>query len=208
MEHISEILIDTACLAAKKIIRAKQFDNITRKIAVMLYDSRKSEYLQIPENAKSEIRFRRYDGVLITAEGIIADNTVTIILTGDMLAAAGRAKADVRIINGEEILSGASFIVDVEPTATGNKSGGATFDSINVKKISESEFAKEIKSSNTVYYVVDSKGTVTQYLGDVKLSGGESAPSSAALVCAAGGIAAVGVAENTSSDIGDITIGG
>lgn len=65
----------------------------------------------------------------------------------------------------------------------------------------------ETHDSKTLYFVSDD-GKVEMYLGDVKLSGGESAPSSAALVCAAGGIAAVGVAENTSSDIGDITIGG
>lgn len=67
--------------------------------------------------------------------------------------------------------------------------------------------ALETHDSKTLYFV-SNDGKVEMYLGDVKLSGGESAPSSAALVCAAGGIAMVGVAENTSSDIGDITIGG
>ena len=67
--------------------------------------------------------------------------------------------------------------------------------------------ALETHDSKTLYFV-SNDGKVEMYLGDVKLSGGDSAPSSVALVCAAGGIAMVGVAENTSSDIGDITIGG
>lgn len=199
--YTEEITLDLACRGNIVTVKAKQNDNIARLIDVTLFDSRDGSYWYQP-NGTAEIRVQRPDGVLVTAECIKMHlgnegEEVThygVYLTSDMLAAAGRARADIRVMQETgkegaqktEIIS-AGFVLEVIPSAHGFIGSGYVSDTVNIKKITASEYAKIPHNTNTLYIVTDQDGAVKQYLGDVEISGSGggsgNAPSEAVVYC-------------------------
>lgn len=179
--YTEEITLDVACREYTAIVKAKQFDNIVRTLDVTLYDSRDGRYWYETEGT-AEIRVQRPDGVLVTAECIKMHlDGVThygVYLTDEMLAAAGRARADIRVMKetGKEGAQktetiSAGFIIEVLPTARGSKPAGYVSDTVNIKKLTADKYAEIPHSTNTLYIVTEQNGAVRQYLGDTEISG-------------------------------------
>lgn len=199
--YTEEITLDLACRENAVVVRAKQNDNITRMIDVTLFDSRDGSYWYQP-NGTAEIRVQRPDGVLVTAECLkmhLGDEGEEVThygayLTSDMLAAAGRARADIRVMRetGKEgaqktEMISAGFVLEVIPSARGLIGSGYVSDTVNIKKLTAAEYAKIPHSTNTLYIVTEQDGSVKQYLGDVEISGNSggngNAPSEAVVYC-------------------------
>ena len=195
--YTEEIMLDLACKESIVTVRAKQNDNITRVIDVTLIDSRDGKYWYDPEST-AELRVQRPDGVLVTAECIrihMGDEGEEVThygvnLTSDMLAVAGRCRADIRLMREygkegaqkTEILS-AGFILEVIPSAHGCIGGGYVSDTVNMQKLTADEYSSITHSTNTIYVVVESDGKVSMYLGDTAISssGGGYTPQETAV---------------------------
>lgn len=72
----------------------------------------------------------------------------------------------------------------------------AMLDGLSFQKISQEDFdALTTKDANTIYYVYDDQGNITQYLGDAKMSTGTAATNAALSASGITGIAAVATNE-------------
>lgn len=187
--YSTEITLDLSCEESVVIIKAKQFDNTIRTLDVTLFDSRDGRYWYDLDST-AEIRVQRPDGALVTAQCMRAqyNDEVThygVYLTDEMLEVSGRARADIRVIRGEEHKTiSAGFVIEVLPSAHGSKPTGYISDTVNIKKITESEYTSITHNTNTLYIVTSEDGAVHQYLGDIEISGsgGGSAPQEAAII--------------------------
>lgn len=119
MEYIQEITLDLNSKAAPPIIYTKQGDADTRVLEIHLMEDG-NEY-QPPADAFAVFRMRKPDGTTIGA-GVddttitsVNNNIVTVRLSEQALAAAGRGLADILLYNGDQYLSTASFILVIQP---------------------------------------------------------------------------------------------
>lgn len=146
-----------------KIYTAKQQENLVTHIPCEL---------SVNDTAIIEMRLRRPDGALIVANASLDG----IDLTTEMLYAPGKAVGEFRASENEKIIATENFIVEISPMPVGSKPSGVISTMANICLIDKSEFDKiSDKSTNTLYYVTEIKGnkkTVTQYLGEIQLSGG------------------------------------
>lgn len=146
-----------------KTYTAKQQENLVTHITCDL---------SVSDTATIEMRLRRPDGALIVADASLDG----IDLTTEMLYAPGKAVGEFRATQGEKIIATENFIVEISPMPVGSQPSGVISKTANICLIDKAEYDKiSEKSTNTLYYVTEIKGgkkTVTQYLGDIKLSGG------------------------------------
>lgn len=116
MEYTQEITLDLNSNTAPPVIYTKQGDVDTRVLEIHLMENG-NEY-QPPVGANAVFRMRKPDGTVV-ADYVIASvgsNIVTVRLSEQALAAAGRGLADI-LLYGEnsQYLSTASFILVIQP---------------------------------------------------------------------------------------------
>ena len=100
------------------VIIAKQADDLSRVINVTMLH--KKSQIIVPQTATAFFRAKKPDGYGIYNYGVIeSDGTVTITLTAQTLAVVGLVKADITILENGEILSIATFLIDVRGVPTG-----------------------------------------------------------------------------------------
>ena len=156
MEYKDTLALDLAMQQPLRVIRAKQYDNDTRKITASFKDSRNNTPLTIPTGARAELRVERRDGVLIIIQGEISGNSVTATLSSEALACEGRAWCDFRVSKGDEVLAASGFVMDVQPLAKGRASSGYESDTINIRRLKYEDYqALPEKSPNTIYVTYD-----------------------------------------------------
>ena len=112
MEFISDIILEVNSNTAYTVVGAKQGDNDTRIVRAHLVQNG-SPYA-IESGAKATFRFRKPDGKAVINDAVIENNVqgiVTIGLTTQALAVAGRGYADIVLTKNREILSTVSFII-------------------------------------------------------------------------------------------------
>lgn len=146
MVYQQEITLELNSNTAYVTVGAKQGDSYTREIIVHI-TADGIEWV-IPSNATAQYRVRKPDGNAIWDIATIdrTTNTVIVSLTGQTLASAGRAYADVVLYNGSgsnaEILSTVSFIIIIMASPD-----------INEEIVSSSEFGyiqEVVNDANTV----------------------------------------------------------
>lgn len=113
MTYTQEITLDLNANSAPPIVYAKQSDTESRQILVH-FTQDDAEYL-VNKNNSVALRVRKPDGKQIMDYAVINDDgTVTVTLTQQCLAAAGRAYADLAEFNSEgKILSTVPFILNI-----------------------------------------------------------------------------------------------
>lgn len=112
MEYIKKIALDLNAASPATVIKAKQGDNSTRFINIVLT----RDHVPVSPEEGSEVMFRleKSDGTAVLNRAVIEDDgTVTAELTGQCTAVAGKAKADVSILYDGRVISSASFFVEV-----------------------------------------------------------------------------------------------
>ena len=124
-------------------VSAKQFDKQTRQISVALLNNG-VEY-QIPNDALLFVNVKKPDGKYVFNACELKNNHVIISMTNEMLSAAGTAIADVEIRSkdGSQILSSASFTIEIERSMRNDEAieSSNQFTALDneLKKIDESE---------------------------------------------------------------------
>lgn len=113
MTYTQEITLDLNANSAPPIVYAKQTDTESRQLLVH-FTQDDAEYL-VNHNNSVALRIQKPDGKQIMNYAIINnDGTVTVTLTQQCLAVAGRAYADLAEFNSQgQILSTAPFVLNV-----------------------------------------------------------------------------------------------
>lgn len=175
MEYIKEIQLDVSCRAPAPIINGKQLDNGTRTIKATFVNTETSTNISFAGTETFELRVRRPDGVLIVSDDVtLTNNKVNVTLSDNMLAVPGRARADIRAKDGDDVLTGGSFFIDVQPLAEGDSSSGISGDVTNTRMLTRAQFNELPETeANTLYFVNEStypdEGVYSVYLGSVRI---------------------------------------
>ena len=181
----SYIKLDVSCELPVEVVKAKQLDNGSRYINIILVDENGTS-LTLDSSATAEFRVRRPDGVLITdTEHTIihaesSPSQIWVVLTDAMLEVPGRALADIRLIKdessdlGDIVLSGGSFFIDIYETPTGRDFTGYSGTNAPSAIMTRAQYDATTPSGSTVYLVVETNGDVNQYLGSTPVSSSES----------------------------------
>lgn len=94
-------------------ITAKCGDRNSRFLEITFLSSR-NEKLSLPDGAVPRIRCTKPDGTYVLNDGFVYNGKAYVELTEQVLAAAGRAEADVAVYKDDALLSSANFYINVE----------------------------------------------------------------------------------------------
>lgn len=113
MTYTQEITLDLNANSAASVVYAKQSDTESRQLLVH-FTQDDNEYT-IDHNNSVALRIRKPDGnQILDYASINYDGTVTVTLTQQCLAVAGRAYADlVEFSSSGQVLSTAAFIINI-----------------------------------------------------------------------------------------------
>lgn len=85
-----------------------QNDNNTNVFNIDLYDG--MVLYGISNDYSVEVAILKADGTFVVVDGVVAESTVSVTLTAQALAFAGQAKAEVRILQGENVMTSTQFL--------------------------------------------------------------------------------------------------
>jgi len=118
MQHTQELKLDVAGSNKYSCVWAKQGDDASRYLKITVTEG--GEALVLPTTATATFRALKPDGKSIYNPATInEDGTVTVELTAQTLAVAGRVMADVSIEDSGAVLSAVSFFIDCQPAPLG-----------------------------------------------------------------------------------------
>lgn len=115
--HIDELTLDLSAIPGKRsdlTVFAKQEDN-TRRVLITLQDNR--EDYEIPAGVSLLLRALKPDGHFVLADIPYEGNQIYLTFPREMLTCAGCVRAEICLTAGDEILTSATFYVEVIPTA-------------------------------------------------------------------------------------------
>ena len=113
MEFLQELSLELNSNSAYSTIGAKQGDNNSRVVVIHVTENGINYNLREHNVTAAYFRLRKPDGKAIINTANISEDgeTVSIVLTAQALAVAGRGYADVTLMAGSQILSTISFIL-------------------------------------------------------------------------------------------------
>jgi len=113
MEYVQELSLELNSNTAYSTIGAKQGDNNSRVVKIHVTENGVDYNLRDHNVTAAYFRLRKPDGKAVINTGTISDDgeTVSIVLTSQALAVAGRGYADVTLMSGSQILSTISFVL-------------------------------------------------------------------------------------------------
>ena len=133
VSYTQEITLDINTNTAYQVVSAKQGDTGSRWVLIHLTKNNIPYSATVGNNA--QFRCRKPDGHAVINPAIINnDGTITVELTAQTLAVAGRAYADVVESDGEgNVLSSVSFILLImaAPNVAGNATSSDEFQKLN-----------------------------------------------------------------------------
>ena len=97
------------------VIHVRQYDGGSRTLSFQLYGG--GLPWEVPEGATVTIDGTKADGKGFSYIATASGSTVTVTVTQQMTAAAGRAACQLTVTKGEKVLGSASLILDVEGAA-------------------------------------------------------------------------------------------
>lgn len=172
MQIIQEITLDVDSTVNYQYVEAKQYDNASRFLQITLMAGKKEI---VPKSDETAIfRCLKQDGTSCINQAVInPDGTITAELTNQVLAVEGTVRADISLINGEAVLSTASFFITVGAVpATANSAVSSNEFLLLIEKTKEA--AKVINEINTKLQNGDFNGAdgVSPTVSVKKIDGG------------------------------------
>ena len=112
MQAIQNLTLDVNDNVKFRYIKGKQWDNNSRFVRITITES--GEQFVPPKNCTAVFRCLKQDGTSCINEATInQDNTITVELTNQVLAVEGTVNADISLMDGNSILSSATFFIEV-----------------------------------------------------------------------------------------------
>lgn len=115
MLYQKQISLDVSGIGEYVVVTAKQGDKEARSIKCSITED--GQAMELPSTVSAKIAFRKPDGKQVLNDAVIENNTVTFSLTQQMLIAAGSARCEILLFEGDELLSTAVFEVFIYPTS-------------------------------------------------------------------------------------------
>lgn len=122
--HTDELTLDLSAIPGKRsdlTVYAKQEDN-TRRVQITMQEN--GENYPIPDGVSILLRALKPDGHFVLAELPFESCWVYLTFPREMLTCAGCVHAEICLTAGEEILTSATFYVEVVPTALSDTASG------------------------------------------------------------------------------------
>ena len=110
--YITQIDIELSGERVPVVVYAKQGDVSARRIDIGFIDN--GTVYQIPDGVTARIWIKKPDGTAVYNDTTIAGNRVIADLTSQALIAAGDARAEIALYQGEKLLSTSVFVIRVE----------------------------------------------------------------------------------------------
>lgn len=112
MNYTRQIYLDVNATSAVTVVKAKEGDDSLRYVNVILL---RDGTQFVPDNGMSAVfRLEKPDGKAVVNNATIeSDGSITVQLTAQCTAVAGRCKADVLLMANGETISTALFILEV-----------------------------------------------------------------------------------------------
>lgn len=112
MNYTRQIYLDVNATSAVTVVKAKEGDDSLRYVNVILL---RDGTQIVPDNGMSAVfRLEKPDGKAVVNNATIESNgSITVQLTAQCTAVAGRCKADVVLMANDETISTALFILEV-----------------------------------------------------------------------------------------------
>lgn len=120
MEYRQNIVIDVFERPSYQYVYAKQADNIARVLNITL--TAHGRPISFEDGVTAYFRALKPDGKSVMNFATVnSDGSVTVALSDQTLAVPGEVKADISLINGDAIISTASFAIQVERVPVGKE---------------------------------------------------------------------------------------
>lgn len=113
--YTTQIDIDLSGERAPTVVYAKQGDVSARQLDIGFIENG-SDY-EIPDGTTARIWIKKPDGTAVYNEAVVSGGRVLAELTNQSLAAAGDARAEIALYQGNELLSSSVFEIRVERNA-------------------------------------------------------------------------------------------
>ncbi|WP_434310357.1 tail fiber domain-containing protein [Hominifimenecus sp. rT4P-3] len=110
--YITQIDIELSGERTPAVVYAKQGDVSARRIDIGFIDN--GTVYQIPDGVTARIWIKKPDGTAVYNDTTIAGNRVIADLTSQALIAAGDARAEIALYQGEKLLSTSVFVIRIE----------------------------------------------------------------------------------------------
>lgn len=124
MDYTRHIELDVSIPGDIPVVRVKQGDQFARFLEITLL--REGEQFEPEEGAAAMFRCEKPDGTAVVTDSMSADSelgrylvvinndgTVTVELTDQVAAVAGRCKCDISLMKSGKVLSTADFVIEV-----------------------------------------------------------------------------------------------
>ena len=115
MNTKQKIVLDFGRNDMPVIVWAKQYDNDSRTIEIVPLNC--GQEYKLESGITAQFRVKKHDKKTVVNPATISNGVIIVKLTNQILAAAGKATAEIALIKGAEILSTQTFIIDVEESA-------------------------------------------------------------------------------------------
>ena len=110
--YTTQIDLDLSGERMPAVVYAKQGDVSARQLDIGFIDN--GPVYKIPEAATARIWIKKPDGTAVYNEAEISGDRVLAELTSQSLAAAGDARAEIALYQGETLLSTSVFVIRIE----------------------------------------------------------------------------------------------